>query len=177
MKLKYLLQRPLYTALLARFIAKGIDLFIAFILAIFFYPIGVIFAAFYLAIADSLYGGQSVGKKFIGMAVISLEDGTPCSFKQSVIRNLPFVIPFTVAIIPLWGWALAILMGIPLAGLEIYLLLKLDSGHRLGDVMADTTVIANDPERKSASKEHKNHWYQSEKIISLFLVAFSSYYR
>jgi len=98
----------------------------------------------YLSICDSLQNGQSVGKRMMGFAVVSLENGKPCSIKQSFIRNLPINIPLLLAIIPLWGWILSLLVGIPLLLLEIYLIYKIDSGHRLGDVMADTTVMAGD---------------------------------
>lgn len=101
----------------------------------------------------------------MGFAVISLDDGTPCSLKQSVIRNLPIVIPMVFAIIPLWGWIFCSILSVPLMLMEVYLLFKLDSGHRLGDVMADTTVIANDPNRVNLKKS-KEGWFENEKNMS-----------
>ena len=94
----------------------------------------------------------------MGFSVISLEDGEPCTLKQSVIRNLPILIPWGLLIVPFWGWILAFLLGIPLLALEVYLVFKINSGHRLGDVMADTSVVGqgSDPieskEIPSASK-------------------------
>jgi uncharacterized RDD family membrane protein YckC len=164
MKKKYLLRSSERIALFSRLMAKGIDIFIVMILSMFFYPLGILLAAIYLAFADSLQNGQSVGKKFIGFAVISLEDGKPCSLKQSIIRNLPFLVPLCFAIIPFWGWIFSILLGVPLLLLELYLLFKLDSGHRLGDVMADTTVIANDGHRMDLRKK-KRSWYDQETVI------------
>ncbi|OUR98918.1 hypothetical protein A9Q84_05765 [Halobacteriovorax marinus] len=158
---KYLLKSPFKVARISRMIAKGIDLFIALILSIFLYPVGIIFALIYMAVADSLQNGQSVGKKFMGFAVISLEDGKPCSLKQSIIRNLPFLIPIFFAIIPFWGWIFALLLGVPLLILEIYLLHKLDSGHRLGDVMADTSVMANDGTAEQI-KKRKDSWFDPD---------------
>ncbi len=158
---KYLLKSPIKVARLSRLIAKGIDLFIALILSVFFYPVGIILALFYVGIADSLQNGQSVGKKFMGFAVISLEDGKPCTLKQSVIRNLPFLVPLFFAIVPIWGWIFAFLLGIPLLILEIYLLHKLDSGHRLGDVMADTSVMANDGSGEQI-KKRKDSWFDPD---------------
>ena len=67
-----------------------------------------------------------------------------------------------MAIIPFWGWIIAIAIGIPLTLLEVYLLYKLDSGHRLGDVMADTTVIANDGQ-KLALKTKKDSWFDHQR--------------
>ncbi len=156
---KYILDHPTRVARLARLLAKGIDLFLVLILAIFLYPLGLILAITYLGLSDGLRGGQSVGKRLIGMGVISLEDGKPCRFKQSLIRNLPFLVPLICAIIPLWGLIIGILLGVPLVAIEIYLLFKLDSGHRLGDVMADTSVIACDGHRIEDGKKGPTRWF------------------
>ena len=160
MKKKYILRSSIRTAKLSRVIAKGIDLFIVLILAMLFYPFGLLLSLSYLAVSDSLYGGQSVGKKFIGFSVISLEDGKPCTPKQSVIRNLPLLIPLGFSIIPPWGIIFCTILMIPLVLLELYLLFKLDSGHRLGDVMADTTVIGNDPDRVDLRKAQES-WFKN----------------
>ena len=45
------------------------------------------------------------------------------------------------AIIPIWGWLILALIGVPLMLMEIYLMLSVETGHRLGDVMGDTEVI------------------------------------
>lgn len=147
MEKNYLLKSSKKNAHLARLIAKCIDLFIVMILAVFFYPIGIIFGGIYLGLSDSFAGGQSVGKKFIGFRVISIEDGEPCDVKKSLIRNLPFLVSMAPSIIPFWGWLISLLVGVPIVALELYLLFRLDSGNRLGDVMADTTVVTmvNDP--------------------------------
>ncbi len=143
--------------------AKMVDLFIVLILSTLFYPFGLILALIYMGISDSLYDGQSVGKRLMGFAVISLEDGTPCSLKQSLIRNLPIIVPMAFAIIPLWGWIFCSILAVPLILLEVYLLFKLDSGHRLGDVMADTSVIANDPNRVDLRKAQKG-WFEEKNM-------------
>lgn len=157
---KYLLNSSKKTANFTRLIAKGVDLLIVLILAMLFYPFGLVLALIYMSLADSLYGGQSVGKRLIGFSVISLEDGQPCSVRQSVVRNLPIIVPLGCAIIPLWGFIMATLLIFPLMLFEVYLLFKLDSGHRLGDVMADTTVIGNDPNRVDIRKNHES-WFPS----------------
>lgn len=100
----------------------------------------------------------------MGFRVISLEDGKPCSTKQSVVRNLPLIVPLFPSVIPLWGWIFTALIGLPLIGLEIYLIYKLDSGHRLGDVMADTTVMANDQNREAIKNAKKSGWFDPSEI-------------
>jgi len=163
MKKRYLLKTGINTSRLTRLIAKAIDLFIVLILSMLFYPFGLLLAMFYIGISDSINQGQSVGKKLMGFSVISLEDGKPCSIKQSIIRNLPLLIPMGFAIIPLWGWIFCSILAIPLILLEVYLLFKLDSGHRLGDVMADTTVIADDPNRIDLRKA-KDSWFEDKNM-------------
>lgn len=159
MKRKYILNNAISKARLSRILAKGIDLFIVLILSVLFYPVGLILSLIYLGVSDSLQEGQSVGKKLIGFSVISLEDGNPCSLKQSLIRNLPFLVPLFFCIIPLWGIAFAVLFGVPLIVLEFYLLFKLDSGHRLGDVMADTSVMGHDG-GVTPVKKPKSSWFE-----------------
>jgi uncharacterized RDD family membrane protein YckC len=161
MSKKYLLNSGLRTAKLSRVLAKAIDIFIVVILSMLFYPLGVILGVLYMSIADSFQRGQSAGKKFIGFGVLSLEDGKPCKTKQSIIRNLPFTIPILFLIIPIWGWILSIILFVPFMLLELYFIFNLDSGHRLGDVMADTTVIANDQNQQLAAQK-KNSWFDAE---------------
>lgn len=150
--------------LLARLLAKSVDLFLVLILSISFYPLGLLISIAYIACSDALPGGASVGKNFIGFRVISLEDGSPCSLKQSMIRNLPLVAPLILAIIPIWGVFLALLVGLPLIGFELYLLIGLDSGNRTGDVLADTTVISTSFENIPVKKQER--WFDSSKRIS-----------
>ncbi len=163
---KYLLEKAIRVAKLTRLIAKAIDLFIVVCLSIWWYPLGLILGIVYISISDSLNKGQSVGKKFMGFAVKSLEDGSPCSFKQSLVRNLPFILPLVLAIVPFWGWILGGILCIALVGLELYLLYNLDSGHRLGDVMADTTVMAND-DNFVGVKNRKTSWFDSKTTTTI----------
>jgi uncharacterized RDD family membrane protein YckC len=158
---KYLLEKAIRVAKLTRLIAKAIDLFIVLCFSIWLYPLGLILGIIYISVSDGLNQGQSAGKKFMGFAVKSLEDGSPCSYKQSVIRNLPFVFPLTLAIVPFWGWILGGILGLALVGLELYLLYNLDSGHRLGDVMADTSVMAND-DNFVGVKKRKTSWFETK---------------
>ena len=166
MKTKQILRSSINTARLSRILAKMIDIFLVLILSMLFYPFGLLLAIIYISLGDSLHEGQSVGKRIIGFAVISLEDGSPCSVKQSMIRNLPFLIPMGFALIPFWGWIFSSLLAIPLILLELYLLFKLDSGHRLGDVMADTSVIGNDQNRIDLRKAKESWFGPQEKNMS-----------
>ena len=157
---KYLLKNSEKAGKTARLFAKVVDLFLCLLLSFFFYPVGILLAVFYLSVSDALQNGQSVGKKLMGFNVISMEDGEYCSMKQSFVRNLPITVPLFFAVIPIWGWIIWILCGSFFIGLEIYLMIKLDSGNRLGDVMADTTVNAMIwPEGKKLST---SSWFTRE---------------
>ena len=138
----YLLRSPFRAANAARLIAKAIDLTLMLAVSFLFYPFGVILAVAYGSVCDAIGAGQSLGKRYIGFCVISLEDGSPCSLKQSLIRNLPITLPLAFLIFPILGWVLCFILSCILFGFEAYLILKLDSGHRLGDVIADTTVLS-----------------------------------
>ena len=166
---RYLLKSSLNTARLSRILAKAIDLFLALIITILVHPIGVVLAVGYLGVSDCIQGGQSVGKRFFGFRVISLKDGAPCNLRQSIYRNLPFIIPLSFAIIPFWGWMFCLLLLLPLSVLELYLIFTLDSGHRLGDVIADTTVIGNDPHGVNQEKL-KQSWFQGGNRAGLRLL-------
>jgi uncharacterized RDD family membrane protein YckC len=155
---KYLLKSATKRAQMTRFVAKGVDLFICLLLSMFYYPFGILLAISYVSFSDSLQDGQSIGKKLMGFKVVSLEDGKPCTMKQSVIRNLPFSVPLFLAIIPLWGWIFSAILSVGFILLELYLLFHLDSGHRLGDVMADTSVVFSTPDAADLRKV-KNSWF------------------
>ncbi len=154
---KIILHKALRVAKFSRILAKVIDIFVVLLLILPFYPLGVFMGLIYLALSDSLQYGQSVGKKTFGFRVVDIESGEPCSVRQSIIRNLPFLIPTFFAIFPFWGWVITFLVGIPLGVLELYFIVSLDSGQRVGDVMADTTVIASSDSKELISKVTANN--------------------
>ncbi|MDB9786624.1 RDD family protein [Bacteriovoracaceae bacterium] len=139
---RYVAPSVVKTSFISRLLAKSIDLFIILLLSLVMYPLGGLLGLLYLGYKDSLKNGQSVGKKLLGIRVTLLSSGEPCGYRQSLIRNLPFLIPVIFLMIPLWGWIFGIIMGVPVMTLEIFLLLRLNSGNRLGDVMGDTTVVS-----------------------------------
>jgi uncharacterized RDD family membrane protein YckC len=146
------MQGPLARARWFRLLAKCIDLGLVAVGAIGYYPMGLILGLIYLCISDSLYDGQSIGKRLLGFGVVSLVDGSPCSAWQSFVRNLPFTVPLFFLVMPYWGWIFAATFAVPLALMEVYYLFRGNSPHRLGDIMADTTVIANDGTRLDLRK-------------------------
>ena len=80
-----------------------------------------LFAFLYTLFADGLEGGQSWGKRMVGIRVVSMRTGAPCSFGQSFIRNLLLMILGPIDWIFIFG----------------------DRRQRLGDKAAGTMVIVD----------------------------------
>lgn len=130
--------------LLNRLIAKAIDLIIVIGLASMTGTFGIagpLAAVLYVLIADGFFNGRSVGKKLIGLKVANITANKPATFKDSIIRNAPLGVGVFFYIIPVWGWVLWLVIGIPIIIMEIYLMKSLENHTRLGDTMAETQVL------------------------------------
>jgi uncharacterized RDD family membrane protein YckC len=133
---------------LSRVAAKMIDLFlVVFISAvpILPYPVGPLLGFAYSIFGDGIQKGplmgESVGKKLMKLRVVRKGTKTPATWRDSVLRNAPVGVATFFAIIPVWGWIILILIGLPLMIMEVYLMLSVETGQRLGDVMGDTEVV------------------------------------
>jgi uncharacterized RDD family membrane protein YckC len=140
------MQHAVKVSVVNRVIAKVIDLLICIaVAAILPYPLGPLLGFLYSVFADGIHTGplqgQSLGKKLLNLQVVNIIRKRPATYKDSFFRNLPVGIATFFAIIPVWGWLILALLGLPLMAMEIYLMLKVESGHRLGDVMGDTEVV------------------------------------
>lgn len=83
--------------------------------------------AVYLLFRDALFmPGQSIGKFWFGLRVISLANGRPCSRMNSVQRNFILVVPG---------------LNVVAAVLEALAVARDPQGQRLGDTLANTQVI------------------------------------
>jgi uncharacterized RDD family membrane protein YckC len=136
----------LKVSVLNRVIAKMIDVVIVITLAaILPYPLGPLLGFLYSLVGDGLgfkgFRGQSIGKKVMKLQVVSTVRMRPAKLRDSVLRNAPVGVATFFAIIPVWGWLILGLIGIPLMIMEIYLMLSVETEHRLGDVMGDTEVV------------------------------------
>ena len=132
-------------SVLNRILAKAIDLLIVItVAALIPRPLGPLMGFLYSLFADGIhyrqFQGQSVGKKVMGLQVINTKRKGPASYRDSALRNAPIGVATFFAIIPLWGWLILALIGLPLMVMEVYLMLSVETGHRLGDVMGDTEV-------------------------------------
>ncbi|HEX9191696.1 MAG TPA: RDD family protein [Candidatus Deferrimicrobiaceae bacterium] len=99
-----------FTPLIADWQSRGvaflIDLFLYSLLhfggpALGFGILGGFLAVLYITFRDGLFGGQSIGKKIMGVRVVHL-DGRPISYVDSSFRNVLFIIyllmPLAIAV-------------------------------------------------------------------------------
>jgi uncharacterized RDD family membrane protein YckC len=126
-----------YASRLNRLIGQILDGFVAgapFIVAVVAMAlnryVGMVFMVaafgwsfFYYFFADGFSGGQSYGKRALGMHVIDAKTGAPCSFGQSFLRNLLLAILGPIDWIFIFG----------------------ERHQRLGDMAAGTVVITENP--------------------------------
>ena len=80
-------------------LVAGAPALAAFIIMRFFPRAGIavfllaaLFGALYTLLADGLEGGQSIGNRVLGLRVVSMTTGAPCTFGQSFLRNLLLMI-------------------------------------------------------------------------------------
>ena len=125
-------------SILNRAVSRGIDLVIALAVAEALPRAGWVAAVLYVLVADGVSNGQSIGKKLLGLRVLTA-DGEPCSIRDSIMRNIMFGLGmlFWTLLHPILGWPLLAAT----IGVEFLVLMGSDKGRRLGDELAGTTVI------------------------------------
>ena len=84
----------------------------------------------YPFIKDGMKNGQSFGKRLMGIRVISLDDGMPCTYARSAIRQLITSLLCNVAFIGLIIEPLIVLID--------------DDGRRIADRIANTFVVQDE---------------------------------
>ena len=125
-------------SLLLRAIAKTLDFIIIAAAAEVIPKAGFFAGLVYLLIGDGLFDGRSVGKKIIGLRVVSADTDKPCSFRDSILRNSIFGIGYLFYKIPWFGWIFMVIVTV----FEFIMLLGSRDGMRLGDEIAKTKVVA-----------------------------------
>jgi uncharacterized RDD family membrane protein YckC len=131
-----------------RFLAQLIDGVILAVISMIPVIGGLAAAAGWL-LRDIAIDGQSPGKKIMGERVVRL-DGQPLTANESIRRNWMFAIGSlgsTFLIIPILGWAVAIILFLAAFGLGLFEAINvLSNKPRLGDNMAGTRVIVEQPQ-------------------------------
>ena len=122
---------------LNRFIAKFVDLIVVAAAGQVVPPVGWLAGLAYVLIGDGLTGGQSLGKRLIGLQTVIPRSREVSGFRESIIRNLPLALAYLLFPIPYIGWALATAFVL----LEALLIIGNEQGLRLGDEIAHTQVL------------------------------------
>jgi uncharacterized RDD family membrane protein YckC len=133
-------------SVLNRFVAKFIDLLVAFAFSTLLHPVGFFAGMTYLLIADGFFDGRSLGKKLIRLQTLS-QDGNFCSYRDSILRNTPLGLAYLLFFIPYIGKILFVLILV----LEGLLIIGNEKGRRIGDELAGTQVIDGYWERDIAN--------------------------
>ena len=103
----------------------------------------LVVGALYLLLRDAVKG-QSLGKALMGLVVISIETGRPCTVRDSVWRNVLFLVP-GVNVVAIF--------------LEPITIARDPQGQRLGDRVAQTQVIEGLGAKDVAASFE--HWWRT----------------
>ncbi|MHB8420364.1 MAG: RDD family protein [Myxococcales bacterium] len=127
--------------LLPRAVGRVADIVVSLALSSVAGPVGLAAGLLYLLIADAIFSGQSLGKRLAGIKVVYVPTREPANLSRSMIRNSPFALAFVFYAVPIVGWFLLVIVGLPLVAFESYMAYSDSLGIRIGDVFADTQVV------------------------------------
>ena len=108
-------------AVLAGALNMGFLAMLSIVPLILGWGIAIICLVGYSMFKDGLFGGRSLGKKLLGMRVVT-KDGKACDFVKSLLRNIVYIIPFMMFV-------------------ELIMLFVDKEGLRFGDKIAGTQVV------------------------------------
>ncbi|MDP2168348.1 MAG: RDD family protein [Thermodesulfovibrionales bacterium] len=135
---------PKTAGVLLRVVSKFIDVILVFAAAEALPKVGWFAGVGYLLISDGLFEGRSLGKMLTGLRVVSA-GGSPCSIRDSILRNSLLGAGLLLWKLPLIGWLFCGAAG----AFEFILLLGSKEGKRLGDEIAKTSVLELVTEKES----------------------------
>jgi hypothetical protein len=128
-----------------RAIGKSIDfLLVGFLCRFLPSWVGVFSGPLYILISDGFFHGQSVGKKLAGLRVVLTDagkEGQRCTFRCSMVRNLPYGVITLLSQIPIFGGFIVLPLGILFLLVEAYFVHADEHGIRIGDIYAHTQVV------------------------------------
>ncbi len=109
-----------------RLLAWGIDTLMVIGISVLFNLWGWITTSVYWLLRDGCFEGQSIGKRLMGLKVVVGPTHTVCTWKDSFVRNVLWVIPVVNLVMALTG---------------LYALVNDPAGHHWGDRLALTSVV------------------------------------
>jgi uncharacterized RDD family membrane protein YckC len=103
--------------------------------------ISSLIGAIYMSVKDLDGGRFSFGKRAVGTRVVDVKTLQRVSAGKAFLRNLPWVLAWLIAVVPVIGDSI----GLPLIGLlallDVGLIAMTPTGRRLGDFLAGTQVV------------------------------------
>ena len=110
----------------ARVIAWIIDLLVVLGLWMWLGWLGKVAGCAYVLLRDGLFGGQSIGKRIMGLKVVAHAKRLQCTFLDSIVRNLLWLIPVLDVVVGFTG---------------LHALMHDPHGRHWGDRLANTQVV------------------------------------
>ena len=135
--------------LTTRAVAGFVDLLIIIGLARLPDVLGFLFATGYILIRDGLFDRQKHREKAdrTPRNGVGRQRDRQVTYRESIIRNVPFAVAYLLFLIPYAGWVL----GPAGRGLECLTAIGDERGMRIGDLLARTIVIPDAPAPCGAS--------------------------
>ena len=88
--------------------------------------LGWLVSAIYWILRDGFFEGQSLGKRILGLKVVVQPQERPCTFRDSCVRNLLWIVPVINVVTALTG---------------LNYLMHDSQGRHWGDRLANTLVV------------------------------------
>lgn len=123
-----------------RVLARALDLLVFVALANVLEPAGPLLALCYVLFADAVWPGQSPAKRLVRVRVVRRSTGLPAGLLHSVARNAPLGVALLMWLVPVLGWVLLPVLGLPVLFLETRFCRAGERGRRMGDILAETYV-------------------------------------
>ena len=118
-----------------RTIAEIIDRLAPLPFIVYFFPLWLIVIVLYGLLRESVFNSRSIGKKIMGLRVITLSEHSPCAWWQGLLRNI-------LRTCAQLSYALVIFVPFALLYDFIsFIAILIKKGRRLDDYMAGTMVI------------------------------------
>ena len=134
-----------------RFLSAGPELLVLLGIEVVtapFVPVGILASlaiATWLAVRDVDGGAWHPGRRLAGLKVVDATTGRGPTVQQALMRNLPAVACWLLAVLPgveVLGWIALLVLG----AVDLSLILTDPFGRRIGDRLASTKVVPGTPE-------------------------------
>jgi uncharacterized RDD family membrane protein YckC len=111
-------------------------------------PVLPAIATIYFLLRDSIFDGQSVGKRLLGLRVVDVKTSQPGARRESILRNFPLALAFFLPIVPVIGHLLGAGTALFVFSMEAIAIFTDRDGRRLGDKFAGTIVVRDPRSRR-----------------------------